>query len=92
MILLYDLADLNSTSEDTKQLMSAVRIDTGDHDNHKKVIDINQMLKMMEYNPVNVTFVGLVIDYNLVNGTFIAIVSLIGTGLLQYFFPQIANA
>jgi len=80
VLLLYELADLNATTEDTLMLLSAVRLG--------ECSTQNQMLKMMEYNAVQITCAGMVIRYNTVNVVAAAGIGLLVTSLIQSFIEN----
>ena len=83
LMLLYELADLNETSEKTKTLLSAVQL--------KGIQHQDQMLKMMQYNPVQITCAGVVFNYQKVNTVAVGVATLLGTALIQYYFPNLTN-
>ena len=80
-ILLYQIADLNSTSSDALSLLSAVRL--GECSTQM------QMIKMMEYNRVEMNCAGITIDYDKVNAVAVTAGSLLVTAFLHFTFPNV---
>lgn len=95
VFFLYELADLNAASDDTKTLLSATRLgkyNKKKNDGYYYQINVNQILKMMEYNPIQVSCAGLVFTYGTVNALTLAVGTIIATSLAQYFFPTLAES
>ena len=80
LMLLYELADLNATTQETLMLLSAVRLG--------ECSTQNQMIKMMEYNGVQITCAGLVIRYNTVNAVAVTGIGLVVTSLIQSYIEN----
>jgi len=84
LVLLYEVAELNETSNETLMLLSAVRLG--------KCSTQNQMIKMMEYNRVQITCAGIVIDYQRVNALAVTGATLLATATLKYIFPKVFDS
>lgn len=80
IMLLYELAELNATSENTLMLLSAVRFG--------ECSTQNQMIKMMEYNGVHITCAGIVITYRGVNAMAVGGFGLLCTTMVESFLEN----
>ena len=87
-VLLYEMADLNNATDKILQLLSASRFDGKDE---CCVFDgkMNRILAMMQYNRIQITIAGVVVDKQKVNAVVIASLSVASSGLMKYFLNSV---